>query len=221
MNIKFQRGFFKLTAWLMVLNGGLISSVALAQTSQEIRQQHSIGANVFWHPTSLVIPSAKGANVSLYPGGKWVFDVEYSSATLGFKFIGLEVADVNEWKLLLQARRFYGNSFNMIYGVGRRTTEVTVIDSWVDIVLKEKSKTLSRIDDTIVKIGVANQWQFGSRYTFMVDWFNLEVPVNTKVSESAANSVSDEYKYDVDHIESVLKYLPSGGVLKFQVGILF
>jgi len=205
---------------LLVVTGCSASSV-YAASSQDIRSQHHLGANVFWQPTSLVIPSAKGANVSFYAAGNWAFDAEFSSATLGFKFVGLDVADVNERKLTLQARRFIGNSFNMIFGAGHRTTETTVIDSWVDVVLSQKSKTLSRMDATFVKFGLANQWQFNQRYTFMVDWVDLEIPISAAVTESAADSVYPQYKADVEHIESVLKFLPSGGTFKMQIGILF
>jgi len=206
---------------ILLLVNLIVAPSAFAVSSQEMRSQHSLGGNVFWHPTSLVIPSAKGANISLYASSKWAFDVEFSSATLGFKFIGIEVADVNERKLALQARRFVGNSFNMIFGVGHRTTETTVPDNWIDFALGSKSKTLSKMEATYIKLGLANQWQFGSRYTFMVDWINLEIPVDAYVTESAADSVKAEYKDDVTEAESLLRYLPSGGAIKLQVGVLF
>ena len=199
----------------------LAVTTSFALSSRDIREQHHLGANVFWHPSSLVVPSAKGVNVSIYVSPKLALDVEYSSATLGFKFIGVEVADVNEQKVAVQIRRFFGNSFNMIFGGGHRTTETKVIDNWIDPILGTKSKTLSKMEATYVKLGMANQWQFGTRYTFMVDWFALEIPVDAYVTESAADSVKAEYKDDVRHTESLLRYLPSGGVLKFQVGVLF
>lgn len=206
----------------ILLLGSLLSTSVFAESSREIRGQHKLGANVFWHPMSVPIASAKGVTVSYYLGRKGSLDFEYSSATYTFSYFGVDWGEVAETKVGLQLRRFIGNSFNMKIGAGHRTTEARVPSDWLNLAIGEHDKTVSQWDATYITVGMGNQWQFNRRYTFVLDWFVLDIPVSADVTQSVsqyANSQND--KDNIERAESILRYYPSGGILRFQVGMLF
>lgn len=211
----------KLLVSLTLLAAALSTGNAMASGSS-MRAEHRLGANVYWHMGAAPIPSAKGFNASFYASPKWALGVDYSSATLGFKFFGVDVAAVHETKAAIEARRFVGNSFNMQFGFGHRTTQGRVPKDWIDVAIGETSETVSEMKANYVSFGIGNQWQFGSRYTFAVDWFKLEVPVWAEVTQSASRYAKDDAtKSDIEETESILRWYPSGGTLKFQIGLLF
>jgi len=206
---------------LLVINAVVISPV-FAMSSSEMRQQHHLGANVYWQPVSLPIPSAKGATLSLYASKKWSLGADFSSSTLGFQLFGIDVGEVNERKLTLQARRYFGNSFNLKFGFGKRVTQARAPDNLFSLAIGDSNLTLSEMRANFISFAAGNEWQFGSRYTFIVDWFTLEVPVATSTTQSAAqygNTPSDQQT--IEDIESTLRWYPSGGAFKLQVGVLF
>lgn len=191
-------------------------------TSREVRAKSDFSINVSWAPVHVPFPSARGINVNYVASGNWIFGIDYMSSNQAIKVFSFDLGELNEQSLTLQARRFYGNSFNWKMGIGQRKTEVKLGQSLFDLVNNSYSLTVSELRSNFFRFGIGNQWQFNKKYTLVVDWFTINIPFSGEVKTSAsqyANSPSS--KQDIENAENILKYYPSGSIVQFEVGLIF
>jgi hypothetical protein len=191
-------------------------------TSREIRENSDFSFNVAWAPVHVPFPMALGFNANYVASGNWMFGIDYLSSNQAIKVFSYELGELKEQSLTLQARRFYGNSFNWKMGIGHRRTEARLAQNFFDLVNNNYSLTASELRSNFFRLGFGNQWQISKKYTLVVDWFTVNIPFNAFVQTSAsqyANSPSS--KQDIENAENILKYYPSGSIVQFEAGLIF
>ena len=200
----------------------IISTGVFAETSRQIRDDHIFGANAYFAPLSSPFPLGWGLNLALHPSANWSFELDYQNATKTLKLFSIELAETQEKTYTLQARRFFGNSFNLKMGFGERQTRARLPLDILDVVTKDYSLLVSEMQAKFIMIGFGNQWQFSKRYTFVVDWLTANIPYDAEIVQSVADFVEDEGdKNKVRNAEDYLKYYPSGAIFRVEVGVMF
>lgn len=193
-----------------------------ANDSRGLREHHKFAANVTWSPINLPFPSAKGVNGYYIANADWMFGFDYMTSNLALSVLSFEIGEVSESNYTFQAKRFFGNSFNLILGVGSRNTETKLAKNLFDLVTNNYSQTVSKFETKYVRLGVGNQWQFNKNYTFAVDWFSIDIPFSGDVTVSASKfSSSAAKKKEIEYAESILKYYPGGATIRLHFGFIF
>ena len=206
----------------ITVSGNNVNKADADLTSRESRERSKYSFNVAWAPVHVPFPMALGFNANYVASENWMFGLDYMSSNRAIKFFSYELGEVNEKSLTLQARRFYGNSFNWKMGIGHRRTEVKLAQSLFDLATTDYSLTVSELRANFFRFGFGNQWQFNKKYTLVVDWFTINIPFNAMVETSASQygkTASD--KQDIENAENILKYYPSGSTIQFEAGFMF
>jgi len=192
------------------------------KTSAQIRSDSHVALNLNFSPINVPFPMAWGANAYFIASKNWMLGVDYLQSKKSIKFFSFEVGEVKEKNYTFQARRFFGNSFNTIMGVGHRNTETRLAKNLFDLVLHSYSETVSEFETQYIRLGLGNQWQFKKKYTFAIDWITINIPFKGKILTSASEyAKSDEDKEDIRDAEEILKYYPSGAVIQMNLGMVF
>ena len=191
-------------------------------TSREIRKNSDFSFNVAWAPVHLPFPMALGFNANYVASENWMFGIDYLNSNKAIKLFSYELGGVKEQTLTLQARRFYGNSFNLKMGIGHRRTEAKLPQNLFDLVTTNYSLTAMELRSNFFRLGFGNQWQINKKYTLVVDWFTLNIPFNAHVQTSASQfATSPSSKRDIENAENILKYYPSASIVQLEVGLIF
>ncbi len=208
---------------MLCLQFNAVSAIAdTSVTDAVFRQQSSVAANLTWSPLNFPFPGAKGINAYYVSSSDWMFGFDYLSSNLAVSILSLEIGEISEKNYTFQAKRFFGNSFNMTLGIGSRSSEIKLAANLFDLVANEYSQTVSKFKTNYIRLGLGNQWRFNKNYTFSVDWFTIDIPFSGDVEVSAAQYAdSAESKRDIEYSESILKYYPSGATARLRVGIIF
>ncbi len=208
---------------MLCLQFNAVSAIAdTSVTDAVFRQQSSVAANLTWSPLNFPFPGAKGINAYYVSSSDWMFGFDYLSSNLAVSILSLEIGEISEKNYTFQAKRFFGNSFNMTLGIGSRSSEIKLAANLFDLVANEYSQTVSKFKTNYIRLGLGNQWRFKKNYTFSVDWFTIDIPFSGDVEVSAAQYAdSAESKRDIEYSESILKYYPSGATARLRVGIIF
>ena len=175
-----------------------------------------------WLPGSIPVRKATGVSAYYHPSRKWSLGVDYYSGSIALSVFSWEFGSIDERHISFQARRWFGRSFNLLMGMGSRSLEVRLPGSWFDLVTHTYSQTLSRIESTYVRLGLANQWRLGKRMALNVDWLTLNIPLGGGVPNSASEFAATPTDADrIRSAESWLRFYPSGTVLRLAVGLVF
>ncbi len=215
----------KLALIVLILYTQFNAVSAIADTNisdTAFRQQSSIATNLTWSPLNFPFPGAKGINAYYVSSADWMFGVDYLSSNIAISILSLEIGEISEKNYTFQAKRFFGDSFNLTLGIGSRSSEIKLAANLFDLVANEYSQTVSKFRTNYIRLGLGNQWRFKKNYTFSVDWFTIDIPFSGEVEVSAAQYAdSPESKRDIEYSESILKYYPSGATARLRVGIIF
>jgi len=188
------------------------------------RTDKRAGVTAMLSPFSLPFPMAYGVSAYYVANPNWLLELEYLRSKFSIGIFGFEVGESVEQKLALQARYFPSDrgSFNFIMGLGKRNLDIRLARDLFDLATSNYSLTASELSASILRLGLANQWQWKEKYTFTVDWFTIDIPFNAQVKQSAAQfAENEEDREDIEDAESFLKWYPSGAIVKMNLGISF
>ncbi|MBL1274883.1 MAG: hypothetical protein COB30_002235 [Ectothiorhodospiraceae bacterium] len=189
---------------------------------RDLREDKNIALNLNISPANFPFPLAWGVNANYIINGNWMIGVDYLRSNKALGLFSVEFGEIQERTYAIQARRFFGNSFNVKFGIGKRSTEIRFARDLFDLVTTNYSETASEFESKFIRFGFGNQWHFKRKYTVAVDWFSLDIPYDGKVITSASRFAdSQEDKDDIEDVESILKYYPNAAVVKFEVGVIF
>ncbi len=189
---------------------------------RKLRENRSLALNFNFSPVNVPFPMAWGANAYYIVNGNWMIGVDYLNSSKALGLFSIQFGEVKEKIYAVQARRFFGNSFNVKFGVGQRSTEVNFARDLFDLVSNDYSETASEFKTKFIRLGIGNQWHFKNRYTLSIDWISLDIPFSGEVVTSASRFAdTQEDKEDIEDAEKLLKFYPSGGALKFDIGLVF
>lgn len=208
----------RISAFLMLF------SIANVYAEEHYRSNTDFAIHGIFAPLSVPYPLGYGVSGHYVMSPGWILEMEYFRSSYAFKFFSFELGEIVEQKAAIQTRYFTDDtgSFNFIMGFGYRNLEARLPRDWFDLATQNYSETAAEFSTRFVKLGVGNQWQWRKKYLISVDWFVLEVPVSPDVRVSASQYADDpEDKEDIEDAETVLKWYPSGAIVKLNFGMTF
>jgi len=198
-----------------------------AQSSRKkshYRTDNRFGITAMLSPVSLPFPMAYGVSAYYVASPNWLLELEYLRSKFSIGIFGFEVGESVEQKLALQARYFPSDrgSFNFIMGIGKRNLDIRLARDLFDLATGDYSLAVSEFSAPLLRLGLANQWQWKEKYTITLDWIAIDIPFNAKVEQSAVQfAENEEDRKDIEDAESFLKWYPSGAIVKMNLGISF
>jgi len=219
--LKTKRDFMKsipaLTCMMVLLLSPIYSFAAKVD-----REDNHFFAHAFWAPVQMPFPMAWGAEFGANLNNKWTLALDYTSSAKELGLFGFQLGSIDEKTYAIQLRRFIGNSFNFKFALGQRTLETTLPKDWLDLALKDYTLLASKIQSNFIRVGLSNQWVVLGNKPLVVDWISLNIPFSGEVLTSVdqfANSPANAKR--IRNAEGVLKYYPSGAIVKVGFGLMF
>lgn len=191
-------------------------------SSRALRDDARLNVGVGVAPVSLPFPTQKGVQANVYASANWLIGVDYHYSTIAIKAFAFELGEIEEKYVTLQARRFVGNSFNFLMGVGQRKMETRLAANLFDLVTHNYSETASELQTRYLRLGLGNQWQWRNGAVFAVDWLTLNIPFQGEVLTSASRYANSQTsKNRIERAENVLSWYPSGTAAAISVAYTF
>jgi hypothetical protein len=164
------------------------------------------------------IPSQWTASYTQNFSRYWTVEGEYARGSLSADFFGVDLGEVTEERVTLQARHYPGNSFNISFGLlyqkgsaelGADIPKTPVVNAF-------------EMENFGVTAGLGNRWQWENGITVGVDWIRINQPLfNQWENDAVLKYVSAS---DARHIKRIMRNfntLPTFVVLGFAVGYTF
>jgi len=195
-----------------------------AEKNMHYRSRDAWGINGSLAPLSIPFPLGYGISAHYILNPKWMLEAEYFRSNHAIKIFGFEIGAATEQKYTLQARYFLSDrgSFNFLFGGGYRNLEIRLAKDLFDLATNDYSLTVSEMEAYFIKLGLANQWGWGENKTVTVDWVSLEIPFQADIIHSASRFAEDANDQEkIEDAEHVLKWYPSGAIVKMSIGITF
>jgi hypothetical protein len=200
-----------------------VKEFTASKESHDNRQDSTF--SILWNPfsyLSLVVPKW-GLQVGWILSKNWSIEPEYQSGSFGLAISKFDVGKISEKNIILPFRRYIGNSFNLRFGPGYHSLEVDLGDKWLSKVSREKLHlNLVKISAYVINLGFGNRWQLDNGISLGADWFEISIPVHTKMDEQITQHIPDENdRKNALNALKVLRYFPSTTVFKLQLGYAF
>lgn len=193
-----------------------------AADSATNRADSSFGIDAGYTFLSLPLPGSKNIMAFYNLNANWQVGFEYAWTTLGLTAFSFEIGEIEEYNRTIKARYFPTNSFNWIFGYGRRDTKVKLPGSLFDLVTHDYNNVLTRTRTEYAQVGFGSQWQWSKGYALTVDWFTLNIPVKAETTTSADRYTDNESDArEVRRMEGVVAWYPQMWLLQFKVGFVF
>ena len=152
-----------------------------ASRSADYREQSIGSVMVGYQFLSSWIPSKWSAAYTHNFDRKWSLEAEYLKGSMGIGAVGFDAASITETRISLVGRRFVGNSFNFIVGAFKNDFEAQLGNDIVND-MTDKSIDEFEVSGMGLALGIGNRWQWGSGFTFGIDWFRMNVPMIIMIS---------------------------------------
>jgi hypothetical protein len=165
------------------------------------------------------IPSKWTAGYTHIFNEDWSLDLEYSSASINTKYIGVDLGVIRENRIALQARKYAGNSFHFSFGPVLSEFEARLGS---DMVATDYSQSFSAQNLGLTG-GIGNRWQWSNGVTFGIDWLRVNVPVlETSVKDNVLKDVSSSGdRKDIKDTIRTFNSLPTFVLFGLNIGYTF
>lgn len=234
---KAQRSFSDLMNHEMTQNAIDAGSQAMESTKNSVKRfvgkktsrqnRQDTDYSLFYMPMNygIIMPTKTGFAGSWMINGEWSLEAEYLKGGYNLGFLGIDLFDLSERIIGLNARWYAANSFNLKMGLGERKYNFSLGSDYLNkITGGDVSEEMSlSVKNQVLLLGLGNRWQFDRGFTIGFDWFELIIPVgNSSVKENFLHSVKDQGERD--DIQDVIDYMRTGttfNALKLHVGYAF
>lgn len=172
-----------------------------------------------------MVGGKKGVQLGYIPSAKWTLQVDYFKGEYGLKQYRLNLFGISERLILLQARRYFGGTFNVVFGFGEREYAIELGDRIMRYVpaSSQYDEKLLSVKNYVVDFGVGNRWQWKNGITLGADWVAIEYPIGqSRISSGVIDAIEHEKtRRDVKRVIGVMRYMPTITVAKLNFGYTF
>lgn len=174
---------------------------------------------------SFLVSGKKGVQAGFIASDLWTYQLDYFAGDLGLKKYGLNLVSFEEKLMTLHARRYFGNSFNVLFGLGERSYTLELgsrVLNYIEPSLRDHYGSFT-VKNYIVDFGLGNRWQWKNGITLGADWFSLEYPISkSRVSPDPVSEVEDgKTRRNLGRLVNTLKYVPTFTFFKLNFGYTF
>ncbi len=206
-------------SWLFIF---LISFSVCAQTvTTKIKEPHSTGTvMVGYEIFASWLPFRWTGSYTHLINKKWSAEAEWSRGYFGTGIVGYDLASVSENRFSLVARKYVGNSLNLIFGGFKNDFHAKLGSELLDDTTGVND---FRVQGLGLAVGIGNRWQWQNGFTFGVEWFRMNVPLfDKKVDSEVLDNITD--KNDIAAVKNAIdkvKNVPTFVLLGINLGYTF
>jgi hypothetical protein len=198
-----------------------IQTLPPEMTGSSLHRQNSLGSVMLGYQVlTSWVPFKWTASYTQIFNRSWSAELEYSRGNFGVGLFGFDAARIREHRYSLLGRRYFGNSFNILFGAFKNDFHASLgsgllnNNEWIDDF---------RVQGMGLTIGIGNRWQWHNGFTMGVDWFRLNIPlIDKKVENDVLNNIEDnsDLRSVRDNINRV-RNLPNFVLLGVNLGYTF
>ncbi len=186
--------------------------------SEDLRDDSFGTLAVGYQPFTTWIPSKWTVSYTQNLSRYWAIEGEYSKGSLSLPVYGVDIGEISEKRVNLQARYFPGNSFNWSFGLFYQKGEAE-LGGDIPSVNGEDVFDMEAFGATL---GFGNRWQWENGITFGIDWFRVNQPFFGQWEDEAVlKQLGADDASDVKKIMRAFNTLPTFVILGFRLGYTF
>lgn len=186
--------------------------------SEDLRDDSFGTLAVGYQPFTTWIPSKWTLSYTQTFSRYWSLEGEYSKGSLSIPVYSVDIGEITEERVTLQARYYPGNSFNWSFGLLYQKGSAEL---GADIPATSNHDVFE-MESFGATLGFGNRWQWKNGITFGIDWFRVNQPFFGQwENESVLKQVSANDADDLKKIMRAFNTLPTFVFLGFQLGYTF
>jgi hypothetical protein len=191
------------------------------KTSEDNREIKHGTIALGYQPLTLWIPGKLALSYTHLFNKKWATEFEYATASKSASIGGEDIGKLSEKRMVLQARYFTGNSFNLMFGVFSNDLKAELSGSIISSITT--ADDLLRVETQGITFGIGNRWQFDNGLSFGVDWFRINyASFKNKVTDKVSEHLTDQDdKDDLEDTIDKLKNIPTLVLFGLSLGYSF
>ena len=195
-------------------------------SSKESRAEKRYGVLGNFSLFEMWVLTKYGFTLEYIANPSWTWEFEYMHGSLSFGYFGLNIGRIQESRASILARSFgHRNSLNFLMGVFYDTFDLHLGSSLLDSVPGVPSSQIDLVRTHAMGLtwGIGNRWQTSQGFILGIDWLVINLPLTHFGQKSAFLDASNDTHYEdqVRNALNLLNKIPSAGILKFQVGMIF
>lgn len=201
------------------------SQVNVIKPVEDPRSHSRYLASVNYSAVDMPFPGKLGVSLGLIASPTQTWELEYMKGGLSVPGGFRNLASIDDTRLGLIGRRYYGKSFYLSYGASYFNFSANLGDNLLNNV---SSGTYPNIDMMTVQglglnVGIGNNWVFRKNITLGVDWFSWAQPlvITKKSSEYLKYASNSSDKAFTENTMKIVGYLPRFALLNIHLGMLF
>jgi len=175
---------------------------SFSNTSKAIRKTQAANVELLYTPLSdYVLSYGVGGSYNLKPNLALGVHILAGSETLKFSGANQTATAYGSAKLqgtagYVYGRYFFGNSFNMMTGLGVRSAKVKyhIEESSLKLAVDGKID----IQSIALPVFIGNRWTFKSGFTIGCDWIGVLVPLSGSAKSSLSGNLPNELISDLN-----------------------
>lgn len=192
---------------------------------EDPRENSKYLAAVSYSPFELPIPNKFGLTVGMVTSPKQTWELAFMKGSLsvpgGFRNLG----SLNDTRVSLVGRQFFGDSFHMSYGASYFDFSADIGDELIKNVSNGvyPSMNAMRIQGLGFNVGLGNTWILKKNVMIGVDWLSWSQPfiVTKRSSDFIKSSDSTSTNEYVENTMRIVSYLPRLAILHLYLGMIF
>lgn len=186
--------------------------------SEDLRDDSFGTLAVGYQPFTTWIPSKWTASYTQNLSRYWAIEGEYSKGSLSIPVYSIDIGEISEERVTLQARHFPGNSFNWSFGMIYQKGEAELGGD----IPATTNHDVFEMESFGATLGFGNRWQWENGLTLGIDWFRMNQPFFGQwENESVLKQVSANDADDLKKIMRAFNTLPTFVFLGLNIGYTF
>lgn len=174
----------------------------------------------------LWVPSKVGVSAAFNHAGSDSYEIQFDRGSVGFDYFNVSLGKVSDDRVSIIWRHFsQRNSFNYFVGLHHSAYKIKLGDDLLKTVgvSQRGAVEMMEISQLGPTLGFGNRWQSKSGIVWSFDWLTLNFPLWTLKSRTPflETSTNSRAQKDVQDVLRALKNVPTGAVVKIQLGYAF
>ena len=171
----------------------------------------------------LAVPTKFGLGYTYRMSPHWAIEPSFFNGSYSISSHWLDIGSFNESLWMLNFRLYVFHSFSFVFGLTRQNYVAHIGNSILSSAgLYQQGADLINVTTMGIQLGVGNRWVY-RRLVFGVDWLTLNIPFHTIEDDAPALNLINNSTVlsDLDGAVKIMRYLPTGSLLKFALGFSF
>ncbi|MNL10122.1 hypothetical protein D3C87_1309140 [compost metagenome] len=154
-----------------------------------------------------------------------LWEIEYMTGSFGSSVYFADIGKITDTKISIQRRTYFGNHFNITYGLSYFNFSARLGDALMSNVSNNTYPSLDMVEIEAygATFGMGSTWTFNKNIVLSVDWLTISQPlyVTKKETPYLDYATNPDDRDEVEAATDIVSYLPRVSLIQFHVGMMF